>query len=136
MPSDDPKEVITATGKLIFLASPYSHYDSVVRYERYAEVKAFLTRALLKKKNIYSPIVYTHPVHLLGAGSTTFEFWSDFNRAMLTRSSEMWILTIGGWEESKGIAYEIEVAIDYHVPIFLVNPQSHALSQYTHNRKV
>lgn len=119
---------------LIFLASPYTHPDPAVRYERYAKAKKFVIERIREhRENIYSPIVYTHPLVQAGAGDGGFKYWKNFNRTMLVASTELWILTLDGWEESLGIRYEITIAIQLKIPKSKIGADTHALSQYIHD---
>jgi hypothetical protein len=46
-----------------------------------------------------------------------FEFWKNYNFKMLSAASDMWVLKLPGWEESKGVAGEIEFAASNSIPI-------------------
>ena len=118
---------------LIFLASPYTHSDPLVRYQRYVDAKKFTVQRMSDHEdNIFSPIVYTHPLHLLGVGTTGHEFWKNFNRTMLVASTEMWILTLDGWEQSMGIRYELTICLQHQIPTSKIGAATHALSKYIH----
>lgn len=106
---------------MIYLASPYSHPDPAVRQERYEQAMAAQAYLLRQGQHVYSPIVACHPMALAHALPTDDEWWSEYDRDMLTRCVELYVLCLPGWEESKGVAQEIEWAKRRHVlePLFL-----------------
>ena len=102
-----------------YLASPYSGTPEQ-QEDRYR--KAELATALFLKKRIpvYSPIVHCHYLAKNHVMPGTIEFWRWYNECMLTDAEQMWILTIPGWEFSKGVASEREMAEEKGKPIALV----------------
>jgi hypothetical protein len=101
---------------LIYLASPYTHVDVAVRQRRYEN--ACQAVALLLKAGVfaYSPIVHTHPLTQYGLEGP-WEFWRDYDLTFLKRCSELWVLTLDGWQESKGVRAEIETARSWGLPV-------------------
>lgn len=107
-------------GKVLYLASPYSHPDPAVRQQRYEQVLEATRLLMLHGHLVWAPIVYTH--HLAEAGlPTDWGFWEAFDRAMLSRCDALWVLALDGWLESKGVDEEIGAAWDMRIPV-LVRP--------------
>lgn len=102
---------------MIYLASPWSHSDAEVRRQRYeAAVKA--TAALINAgRMVYSPIVYSH--HLAESGKLGGDWadWVVFDTWFIERCSFVWILTLDGWEQSKGVQAEIDLAAELGKPM-------------------
>lgn len=100
---------------MIYLASPYSHPDADVRDFRY---KAALETTLeFIKRGIvcFSPIVYGRAMELeIG---TDYLSWKTFNDDMVNNSTQIWVLRIPGWQESKGVTYEIGLARQLDKPV-------------------
>lgn len=96
---------------IIYLACPYSHPSMDVRIARF-EVSAKAAAHLIHKgKFVYSPITMTHPIDvaMVEEGETMgSDYWCDFDEAFMSVCSEMIILVIPGWEESRGIKREAE----------------------------
>lgn len=96
--------------KLIYLASPYSenpekNYKAVLSH---VETHLRITGIVL-----FSPIVYGHGIAVSTCNeqiNTDFESWKDFDLLMLSKSDELWVLKLDGWERSKGVKQEIEFA--------------------------
>ena len=45
-----------------------------------------------------------------------------FNDAVLARCNFVWVLQLDGWEWSRGIAHELELAEEIGIPIRMVQP--------------
>jgi hypothetical protein len=101
----------------IYLASPYSDDDPWVRQHRYEVVLRANAQLLQDGHMIYCPIAATHDL------AVKYEFgylqvaWDNLNRAMLEPASELWICMMDGWEESKGVKREIDIAKENEIPI-------------------
>ena len=94
----------------LYLASPYSHKDPVVRQRRYESAQMCVYQYLQRRVWVYSPIVHCHPLSLEYALPGDAKFWEDFNHAMIASSQGIRVLTIPGWQESLGVTEEISFA--------------------------
>lgn len=106
--------------KLYYLASPYSHPDDIVRYERFKDAERFTAGMLERGFNIYSPIVYNHEMAETYRLPTTWEFWEGVDRKFLRACQEMLVMQIPGWKESRGVQAEIKIAKRYGMPVYLI----------------
>lgn len=95
---------------MIYLASPHSHPDPLVREQRYLSALRATQHLLAKKEWAYSPIVHNHVIAQLGDLPNGFEFWQEFDLHMIDLASKVVVLRIDGWEASKGIKAEVEYA--------------------------
>lgn len=108
---------------MIYLASPYSDPSPHVREHRFLLAQHFAAYWLRLGSPIFSPIVYCHDMAIAHALPTDFTFWREFNRKMLERATDLWVLKLPGWEESSGVQSEIQMAkarnlpVVYHAPI-------------------
>lgn len=95
--------------ELIYLASPYSHPDRVVRKWRY-ELACKVAALLMRDGHlVYSPIVHSHPLTAYGL-PTNWEHWRPLDEAMLGRCQALVVARLDGWEQSQGVAAEIALA--------------------------
>lgn len=101
----------------IYIASPYSHPDAEVRHERYSAAQRYLVHLLQERRWAFSPIVHCHDAAMKYDLPRDHEFWLDFDAVLLRRASEMHILCIEGWQESKGIAHERLFARMLELPV-------------------
>lgn len=93
-----------------YLASPYSHPDAEVRQKRFEAVMQHVADLCRFKIVAYSPILHFHPLAIAHDLPTDAAFWAKHNRTMLEAANSLLILRLPGWEESKGVALEIEWA--------------------------
>lgn len=104
----------------IYLASPYTHADPAVVQQRHDTVMEFVAEQLAHKVWIYSPIVHCHELSLRHTLPGDFEFWKEYNFAMLAKASHLWVLALDGWDSSKGVRAELDLAAQLSIPTTLV----------------
>ena len=114
------------TSELIYLASPYSHDNPRIREQRFNEVCKAAAVLMQQGLFVFSPIAHSHPIAQYGL-PTNFEYWQKYNDAWMECCSKLFILTIGGWTTSKGIAGEILMAEKLSKPIYLLLPETYAI---------
>jgi hypothetical protein len=107
---------------LIYLASPYSHESPFVQLERFDTICCVAARLMAEGVHLFCPIAHTHPIAIKGALPTGFEYWEDYDRKMLTACDELWVCTMDGWQESKGVSAEIKIAQGLGRPVRYVAP--------------
>ena len=97
----------TLSSGFIYLASPYTHPDPAVMAQRYSLTLGLTTRLLIDGLPVFSPIVYGRQMERdLGH---TFEAWQSINDAMIHAASDFAIFRLPGWEQSRGIAHEVDL---------------------------
>lgn len=107
-----------------YLASPYTHPDPKVMHERFAAAEWALYNYLLREnKTVYSPIVHYHQMALSWDMPKDFDFWMRHNYPMLAKASELLVLNIDGWRESRGVKAEMEMAAVLGIPQQFVYPE-------------
>ena len=102
----------------IYLASPYSSPDRVVRDYRHRITLQFTSAQLKRGRAIFSPIV--NGVALTENGSQLWDFvhWQDYDLSFLCHwASELWVLCLDGWKDSIGVQQEIRVAQSLGLPV-------------------
>jgi len=108
---------------MIYLASPYYHKDPGIRRERLRAVTKKAAQIQLSSKNVYSPMTHNYPifVRMRGKGSG-WETWKHHDLEMLSFCSELFVLTLPGWEKSEGIKEEMRFAKALGININLIDP--------------
>lgn len=102
----------------LYLASPYSHPDPLVRQERFIKACHAAGRLMKQGHSAFAPISHSHPVaEVMGERATDHAFWMAVDLPILARASKLVILTLPGWEDSKGIAEETNFAKANGIPI-------------------
>lgn len=102
---------------MIYLASPYSHPDPLIRKTRFLLAEQFVAANF--PEHIYSPIVHYHELAEKYNLNTEFTTWQTINFDMIRRADEFWILDIEGWMESKGVMAEKDFAGLCGIPVRL-----------------
>lgn len=112
-----------------YLASPYTPIDvsdaaecRAIREERYEASCRAAAKLMHEGKVTFSPIVHSHPIERYFDGPESGEFWKRQDEPYLTLCTEMVVLMLPGWEESRGVKHEIEVARFRGIPISYMEP--------------
>lgn len=108
---------------MIYLSSPYSHPDAVVRERRYCEALCAAHWLMDRKRWVFSPIVHCHPMALMGLPGD-IDYWREYDRTMVERSSLLMVLMTEGWAASVGIGVEMTFADEFHVGVEFMAPTS------------
>lgn len=98
---------------MIYLASPYTsalpNKEGIkIMQLRYEAVMDFVASNL--SEQFFSPILYTHEMAKKHELPKTFGYWKEVNHHYIDISTEVCILMIEGWSDSKGVRDEIEYA--------------------------
>ena len=110
-----------------YLGVPYSHKDSKIRKWRFDRVTE-ATAHLMKKgeyTTVYSPITHSHLINSakIGSESFTWDFWIDeYDLNFLAVCKVLLVLQLPGWEASKGVAAEIDYALEKGIPVKMASP--------------
>lgn len=113
---------------MIYLASPYSHPNWLIRESRFLAARQAVGRLLASGHTIFSPIVYSH--QFAETHGTEFTAWINFDFRMIDAASELWVLKIDGWDRSIGVIKEIEYARkERMIPVKFVDPETLKVSE-------
>ncbi|QLH35916.1 MAG: DUF1937 family protein [Parachlamydiaceae bacterium] len=99
-----------------YLACPYSDPDPKIKEAR-ASIATKVTYELLRQgRFVYSPLTHNVPVDRLGIHGDWMT-WKDFDHTMLKKCGRLIVLKLHGWENSRGVAAEIDCARKNGLPI-------------------
>ncbi len=110
---------------VIYLACPYTDPDPAVRQMRFEAATKAAAELIKQGHIVYSPITMTHPIDLVLAGASNTlgsDYWVAFDKAFMAMCSEMVILKLPGWQNSNGIAREIDFFKQVGKPIRHLEP--------------
>ena len=99
----------------IYLASPYTHDDGIIRDTRY-ELALYASSVLANAGAVvYSPIVYTHVMATLyNIQPTNSAWWVSFDESFIVNwATTIAVLKLPGWDISKGVAKELDIAKEH-----------------------
>lgn len=109
----------------IYLASPYSHDDWKVREWRYEQACKYAAHLMQDSgMAVFAPIAHSHPIaaHLPEDLLLSHEFWMAQDLPILRKAHRLVVLTMEGWEQSKGIQEETSTALTWGIPVEYAEP--------------
>ena len=109
--------------ELIYIASPYTNPDDSIRIQNYETVTKIAADLVAEGHVAISPITYGHVLSECKEMPTDWGFWMDFCIVLLTKCDKLLVCnTISGWENSKGVAAEIEFAKQNGIKVEYLKP--------------
>lgn len=103
--------------KVIYIASPYNHELDSIRIENYQKVSNLAAKLVSKGYVALSPITYGHTLLEFHQMPYDWQFWSNFCISFLSKSDELWVYKMDGWDKSRGVKEEIQYALDNNILI-------------------
>ncbi len=100
-----------------YLASPYSHPDPKVRIDRFEKACKAAGKLMKYGDVVFSPIAHSHSIEQYFDEIEPGPFWMRQDIPILRHADSLVVLKLKGWEQSKGIAQEIEVAKALGIPV-------------------
>jgi hypothetical protein len=107
---------------LVYLASPYSHPDTSVREVRFQEVCRAAAHLMKAGLHVFSPIAHTHPISLAGKLPGDWEYWKAYDETVLASCFALAVLKLDGWDQSKGIQGEVDIARRLRLTTYYTGP--------------
>lgn len=104
---------------MLYLASPYSDPDPSVREARYRAACRAAAELIRHGVPVFSPIAYSHPLAAFGLPGD-WAFWASFDRAFIEACSEVRVLALPGWRESRGVRAELRIARSLRKPVSFI----------------
>lgn len=104
--------------KISYLAVPYSHPDRATRIYRFEKANQITGDLMRSGIPVYSPISHTHPIcEAMGDVPFTWDYWEAYDRLFIENSDLLYVAMLDGWQESKGVQAEIQIAQELEIPI-------------------
>ena len=110
-----------------YLASPYSGTPEQME-KRYYDVMECTCNVMRHGQHAFSPILHCHRMALEHDMPTDAKFWNSYNKAMLSSAVVLFVLTIEGWRESKGVAFEREFAVALKIPEIFIDIRGNTIN--------
>lgn len=93
----------------IYVASPYFSPSCLIRHERFHFVKWYMAQLFKERRAAYSPIMHWHQCSVDYDLPSDYEPWLEQDKAMLMSASHLHVLTLDGWQDSRGVQAEIRL---------------------------
>lgn len=111
------------SSKLIYLASPYSHSNDDIREMNYKIVSKIAANMISEGNVVLSPISYGHNLLNFCEMPSDWDFWYNFCVTFLLKCDELIVVKMAGWDVSKGVLEEIEIAKKHNIKISFIEPK-------------
>lgn len=111
---------------MIYLASPYTDRSRIVMRTRFKDACKAAGAFARHNVRVYSPIAHSHPIAIASSLPTSWQYWKGHSEEMLAMCDELWILMLDGWDKSRGVLAEIEIAVRLALPIRYVSPADYS----------
>lgn len=96
--------------KKIFVAGPYNSDDQSTMDYRLNKIIKYCTDLFLKGDASITPLILGLSYAKKASLPTDSNTWRKFSETLLKGCDEIHVLMMNGWEESKGVQFEIEEA--------------------------
>jgi hypothetical protein len=104
-----------------YLAVPYTHPDFAVRESRYRSANECAAQLMVEDDLVvFSPISHSHPLSQF-VGAAPHNFWMRQCLPFLAHADELLVLRLPGWEHSRGVAEEIDIANKLGIPVNFID---------------
>jgi hypothetical protein len=103
---------------MIYVAAPYTHADPAVVKQRMLDFAKVMSTLIAQGEHPVSPLMNHFLVDYAETDfPLTWEYWQEYSYSLLSVSKELLVITMDGWEQSTGVAAEIEMAKQLNLPI-------------------
>lgn len=111
---------------LWYLATPFTYYRAGLG-KAYEDTCVLAWRLTVKGFTVYSPIIHCDIIARAGGLARTGPgraWYHDHNERMMLACDRCLVGMLAGWDNSKGVAEEIEFFESLHKPVRFVDPLS------------
>jgi len=102
---------------MIYLISPYTHQNALVRAERSRKVGRVMLELAQSGIHSIAPAFLGHQLEEKFKTDLPYEFWMSWSRDLMAKCSEAYLLPLEGWRESTGVRSECELAVLLTIPL-------------------
>jgi len=115
--------------KRVYLASPYTGYNGS-RGEAFQRVYQKAAEVMMDNPevSVFCPIAHSHAIETESdLPPQEGDWWLQRDFPFLEYCDELWVYKMDGWEQSYGVAKEIEFATDIGIPVVYLDytPSTH-----------
>lgn len=101
---------------MIYIAGPYWHQDPDIIDDRMRVVYGVMANLMRDGHHCISPMLM-HSVVVRHNLPNDFDYWGEYSYNLLRRCDKMIVLTLQGWDISRGVKAEIDFCKENNIPI-------------------
>lgn len=105
----------------VFIISPYTAGNISIESERARDADLYVAELAREGIVAYSTISAMHHLLTICDLPGTWVFWKNHCTKMIRSAKEVHVLELEGWEESEGVAAELEIAAKYNKPVIFIS---------------
>jgi len=92
-----------------------------VRRRRFEQVVLAAAHLMRQGEVVFCPISHSHDIGIVLGEESSFEMWMDQDLPILRACSNVKVLRLDGWEQSRGVGREVDEAMSIHIPITFID---------------
>jgi len=114
-----------------YMAQPYSiNSTPEIRERRYKYAVKMVAKLLNEGYNVFSPILNSHEPSVQHSLPCTWDFWAKIDKEYIAVCGEVIVLMMDEWEQSVGLAAEVEYAKAIGLPIKYVECKDEFVEEF------
>ena len=113
---------VTDVRRMTYLACPYSHPAAEYREAVFWMVTCVAARMVASGEIVFAPITYTHTLCQAAGLDPLDPQWYGFDVPFLLACQRLVVITLDGWQVSRGVQEELMIAEQMGIPIEFIDP--------------
>lgn len=101
----------------VYLAQPYSHPNPATMHARWRVAEEVTAHLIKNGEIIFSPIVHNHALAERYKFETGIDRWWLYDAGMIRACGALLVLTLPGWDTSRGVGREMDLAYKLNTPV-------------------
>jgi len=106
---------------MIYISVPYTGTPEQVQ-ERMNFTFAYFAYLANQQLHAMSPVLIGHQLIARGIVTPSHDFWLPYSREMIRLSDEIHVLTVSGFDSSRGVTFEVTEGLEFNKPVIFVDP--------------
>lgn len=108
---------------MIYVAAPYTHSDPAIVKQRMLDFATVMSELIRRGEHPVSPLMNHFLTDYVETDfPLTWDYWKEYSYSLLKNCVEVYVITMDDWEQSTGVAAEIEMAEKMLKPITYITP--------------
>ena len=116
---------------LVYLATPYTKYTAGLQCA-FEDAARLAGEMVIRGVHVFSPIAHGHPISMYGGvQALNHPLWLTYDKKFMDLCEACVVGKLDGWEDSFGVAHEIEAFLGACKPIYFIDPITLEVYEYS-----